>query len=76
MSCGPNTQYWSLIGGCSVILICDWCRGEGCQQGGQECSNQCSSVPVEDCSAPSSQPVCVTVRTGILSSDWSMWPEY
>ena len=31
-----------------------------CQQGGQECSNQCSSVPSQDCSAPS-QPVCVTV---------------
>ena len=34
--------------------------GENCQQGGQECTNQCSSVPVQDCSAPA-QPVCVTV---------------
>ena len=31
-----------------------------CQQGGQECSNQCSSVPAQDCSGPA-QPVCVTV---------------
>ena len=31
-----------------------------CQQGGQECSNQCTSVPTQDCSAPA-QPVCVTV---------------
>ena len=31
-----------------------------CQQGGQECTNQCSSVPHQDCSAPA-QPVCVTV---------------
>ena len=38
--------------------------GPDCQQGGQECSNQCSSEPREECSAPSqpASPVCVTVN--------------
>ena len=31
-----------------------------CQQGGQECHNECSSTPRQDCSSPA-QPVCVTV---------------
>ena len=56
----------------SVPAIPDYGRGEDClverstvntgdcQQGGQECTNQCTSVPTQDCSAPS-QPVCVTV---------------
>ena len=37
--------------------------GPDCQQGGQECSNQCSSEPREECSeASSTAPVCVTVN--------------
>ena len=36
--------------------------GPDCQQGGQECSNQCSSQPREECSNSPAAPVCVTVN--------------